>query len=113
MTMPSSGGVNGPLRNQTRTTLASSSPIRSGQIPVNDASPQEPKGSNWSYLMLLLPVLCCGGPFIVLALGSIGTAALGIAGGIVVALAAAIGIFVVRRRKSARCCSASSFKERS
>lgn len=105
MTILSPRHESGSRGNQARTKLVSSPKIRNGNIISNPASPQEPKASNWSYLMLLLPVLCCGGPFLVLALGSIGVATFGVVGGLVVALAAVVGIFVVRRRKMANGCS--------
>lgn len=95
----------GPHLGQSRTTEVPSPQKESGYIADNSVSPQEPKASNWSYLLLLLPLVCCGGPFLVLALGSIGVATFGIAGGVGVALAAVVGIFVVRRRKMANGCS--------
>ena len=86
---------------------AGSSPLsRYGSNRGEDSPAPQPKGS-WSFLLLLLPVLCCGGPVIVLGLAAAGTIALGITAGVVVALAAVATLIIVRRRRASNCCKTS------
>ena len=66
----------------------------------------EKKGPGAAFLLLLLPVLCCGGPAIFAALAAASAATLGAVGGIIgaVLLAVALGLFV-RHRRRAVCCA--------
>lgn len=100
----------GPLFVQSRTTSESYAEARSGRILNNLLSSRELKACNGSNLFILLPLLCCGGPFIVLGLGSVGVATFGIVGGMLLALAAALTIFVTRRRNFTNYCSTHSSK---
>ena len=111
MTLPHPSGTNGSRDNATSTSLKSSSLNRYGFILREGSTPPEPKG-NWSFLLLLLPVLCCGGPFLVLALAAAGTATIGVTAGIVVALVAAAALILVRRRRAANCCVTPTAEDR-
>ncbi|MDA8360175.1 MAG: hypothetical protein M0Z95_28625 [Actinomycetota bacterium] len=66
----------------------------------------EKRGPGATLLLLVLPVLCCGGPAIFAALAAASAATLGLVGGIIgtILLAVAIGLFV-RRRRRAVCCA--------
>lgn len=58
-------------------------------------------------MLVLLPLLCCGGPVIFVALASVGAATLGTVGGVIgtVLVAAAAVLWVRRRRRGiAACC---------
>ena len=58
-------------------------------------------------MLVLLPVLCCGGPLIFVALASVGAATLGTVGGVIAAVLVAVAavLWVRRRRRSdATCC---------
>jgi hypothetical protein len=67
------------------------------------AKSADKKGPGASLLLLVLPVLCCGGPAVVAALAAASAATLGVVGGIVgsVLLAVAIGLIVRHRRRGA------------
>lgn len=106
------GNLNGSLRSQSRATLSSSSPSRNDHVQLGDGLTQKNKSGSWSYLMLLVPIFCCGWPFIVLAVGPVGAVTLGIVGSVIAALVAGICIFVAKRRKLTRCCSGSLFEKR-
>jgi len=76
-----------------------------GQLGSDTHARAEKKGPGAVLLLLVLPVLCCGGPAIVAALAAASVATLGLVGGIVgaVLLAVAIGLFVRHRRRGACC----------
>ena len=69
--------------------------------------PEERKGPGASLLLLALPVLCCGGPFIFGALAAASAATLGVVGGVIGAFLVAIaaGLWVRRRHRVAACCA--------
>ncbi len=106
-----SGESNRSGDNATSTSLKSSPLNRHCSTLREGSTPPEPKG-NWSFLLLLLPVLCCGGPFLVLALAAAGTATIGVTAGIVVALVAAAALILVRRRRAANCCVTPTAEDR-
>ncbi len=110
MTPPHPSGTNGSSDNGTSTSLKSSSLNHYGSTLREGSTPPEPKG-NWSFLLLLLPVLCCGGPFLVLTLAAAGTATIGVTAGIFVALVAAAALILVRRQRAANCCVTPSAKD--
>lgn len=65
----------------------------------------EKKGPGAALLLLVLPILCCGGPAIFAALAAASAATLGVVGGVIsaVLLAVALGLFVRHRRRTACC----------
>jgi len=69
--------------------------------------PEERKGPGGALWLLVLPVLCCGGPAIVAALAAASAATLGVVGGVIGALllAVALGLVVRHRRRTSACCS--------
>jgi len=79
-----------------------------GELNPHTQTPAEKKGPGPALLLLVLPVLCCGGPAIVATLAAASAATLGVVGGIVgaVLLAVAIGLFVRHRRRGACCAPA-------
>jgi len=86
---------------------------RAGESAHGELSPRtqtsaEKKGPGASLLLLLVPLLCCGGPAIVAALAAASAATLGAVGAVVgaVLLAVAIGLFVRRRRRGVCCAPA-------
>lgn len=74
--------------------------------PAAGRGPEEKRGPGMSLLLLLLPVACCGGPFIIAALAAAGAATLGVAGGIVgaIVVAVAVGLWIRHWRRAAACC---------
>lgn len=66
------------------------------------AAGDDRKGLGW---LMLLPIACCGGPLLIVAVASAGAAAWGGAGaGVAIALALAL-VVLVRRRRAAACCA--------
>jgi len=76
-------------------------------VGAADRAPEERKGPGAALWLLVLPVLCCGGPAIVATLAAAGAATLGVAGGVIGALllAVALGLVVRHRRRTSACCS--------
>lgn len=81
---------------------------RAGERAHGEMSPRtqacaEKKGPGASLLLLLLPVLCCGGPLIFAALAAASAATLGVVGGVIgaVLLAVALGLFLRHRVRDA------------
>ncbi len=75
--------------------------------PFSSKPPRSPDGGSgpgFSWLILLLPLACCGGPFIIVGLATLGAIAWGGIGALVVAIVVAI-ILVGRRRRSRLCCN--------
>lgn len=74
-----------------------------------DRQSRQSRGGNgaWAGLLFLIPVLCCGGPFIVAALATAGAVARGLAVGLLVAVVAGVVIFVIfkRPRERGSCCA--------
>lgn len=71
----------------------------------------ERKGPGAAILLVLAPLVCCGGPLILAGLATASAATLGTVGGIVAAVlvALAAGIWIRRRRRSgAACCPPAS-----
>lgn len=70
-------------------------------------APEERKGPGAALLLLVLPVLCCGGPLIFAGLAAASAATLGVVGGVIgaVLLAVAVGLFVRHRHRTAACCA--------
>ena len=64
------------------------------------------KGPGAGLALLALPILCCGGPAIVGALGAASAATLGMVGGVVggVLVAVAVVLSVRLRHRQAACC---------
>ena len=83
-----------------------------GDLNPRAQAPAEKKGPGAALLLLVLPVLCCGGPAIFAALAAASAATLGAVGGIIgaVLLAVAIGLFVRHRRRAACCAPAPAQK---
>ena len=69
-------------------------------------APEERKGPGASLLLLVLPVLCCGGPFIFGALAAASAATLGVVGGVIgaILLAIAVGLWMRHRHRVVACC---------
>ena len=59
------------------------------------------KGLGW--LVMLIPIACCGGPLLVVALSAAGAAALGGLGAGAAAAAAVVLFVALRRRRQAAC----------
>ena len=76
-----------------------------GELSPRAQAPAEKKGPGAALLLLVLPVLCCGGPAIFAALAAASAATLGMVGGVIgaVLLAVALGLFVRHRRRGACC----------
>jgi len=72
--------------------------------------PEERKGPGAWLLLLVLPVLCCGGPLIIGALAAASAAALGVLGGVIGAIlvAIAVGLWMRHRHRVAACCGPAS-----
>lgn len=70
-------------------------------------APGERKGPGVALLLLLLPVLCCGGPAIFAALAAASAATLGAVGAVVGAgfLALGLGVVLRHRRHALSCCT--------
>ena len=68
-------------------------------------APAERKGPGASVLLLVLPVLCCGGPAIFAALAAASAAILGVVGGAIgaVLLLVVLGLYLRHRRHGACC----------
>lgn len=79
-----------------------------GDLNPRPQAPAEKKGPGAALLLLVLPVLCCGGPAIFAGLAAASAATLGVVGGIIgaVLLAVALGLFVRHRRRAACCAPA-------
>ncbi len=79
-----------------------------GELSPRAQAPAEKKGPGAALLLLVFPVLCCGGPAIFAALAAASVATLGVLGGIIgaVLLAVALGLFVRHRRRAACCAPA-------
>ena len=79
-----------------------------GALSPRTQAPAEKKGPGAALLLLVLPVLCCGGPAIFAALAAASAATLGAVGGVIggVLLAVAVGLFVRHRRRAACCAPA-------
>lgn len=91
-----------------RATSPSAGTRAYGELERRPPGPAEKKGPGAALLVLVLPVLCCGGPAIVAALAAASAATLGLVGGIIgaVLLAVAIGLFMRHRRRAACCAPA-------
>ena len=83
-----------------------------GALSQRPQAPAEKKGPGVALLLLVLPVLCCGGPVIFGALAAASAATLGVVGGIIgaILLAVALGLFMRHRRRAACCAPASAQK---
>lgn len=78
-------------------------PLRAPGLASGAATRDDRGGFTW--LLFLLPIICCGGPFIVAALAAAGALAWGGIGvGVGVAVAVALTVWA-RRRRTARCCA--------
>ncbi len=76
-------------------------------LPLGQQSEQPPGGRGaWAGLLFLLPVLCCGGPFIIAALATAGALAKGVVIGVLVGVIGAVALVVFRRRSRSQgaCC---------
>lgn len=78
-----------------------------------DASPswarttiEDGRGRKLSFLWILAPLLCCGGPFLVAGLAAVSATTLGTVGGLIalLLLAAGAGIWIRNRRRNTACC---------
>lgn len=79
-------------------------------------SPKESASSGWPIgLLALLPILCCGLPFIIVVLATASALTKGLIVGAVVALVGIVVTLVVRRRMraNAACCGPADFTQRS
>ena len=67
-------------------------------------SPQEhPRRSGaWSGLLLLFPILCCGGPLLFVALATASALTQGVVVGVLVAVLGGVGVLILRRRARTR-----------
>lgn len=69
---------------------------------------EQPQGGTgaWAGLLFLLPVLCCGGPFIIAVLAAASALARGLVIGALVAVIGSIAVIVLRRRSRSKgtCC---------
>ena len=85
---------------------------RPEELSPRGQAPAEKKGPGAALLLLVLPVLCCGGPAIFVALAAASAATLGAVGGIIGAflLAVALGLFLRHRRRAACCAPAPAQK---
>lgn len=87
-----------------------STPRRYGPGPAQPGSAQpvkEKRGPGAAILLVLAPLLCCGGPLILGVLATAGAATLGTVGGVVAGLIAlaTVGLWLRRRRRAgAACC---------
>lgn len=106
-----SGETNRRNRVPIKTILRPSPTNRYGSTLRESNTPPEPKG-HWSFLFLLITLICCGGPFIILALFAASGTARGITAGVVIALIAAAALTVVRRRQATNCCVTPTVKDR-
>jgi len=78
------------------------------------ANAPEERGHRAVLLLLILPVLCCGGPAIFAALAAASAATLGVVGGVIgaVAFGVAFGLFLRHRRRAACCAPVPAHKAR-
>jgi hypothetical protein len=99
MTVPRTGSE--PL---SRTGTGSTS----GRFERGPVQPvKEKRGPGAAILLVLAPLLCCGGPLLLGALATAGAAALGTAGAVLAGLIAmaTVGFWLRRRRRAgAACC---------
>jgi hypothetical protein len=79
-----------------------------GRFEAGPVQPvREKRGPGAAILLVLAPLLCCGGPLLLGVLATAGAATLGTVGGVVAGLIAvtAVGLWYRRRRQaSADCC---------
>ncbi len=68
----------------------------------------ESRGSCGAYLLLAVPLICCGGPLVIALVAAAGTAFIGALGGAVTLIVGAGAFLLWRRRRTARevaqCC---------
>lgn len=80
----------------------------SGTFRPGPAQPdQQKRGPGAALLLVLAPLLCCGGPLLIGALATAGATTLGTVGGVIAGLiaVAAVGVWLRRRRRTgAACC---------
>ena len=106
----------GPGSSATPGEGAESPLIPAHQIEDPSEGLQGPAGrdqerrSPWTpYLVLALPVLCCGGPLLVVAAATVGATVLGVAAGALVLVGGAAGLVVLRSRRASHgmpdCCA--------
>lgn len=74
--------------------------------PLAGAPPAERRGPGATLALLALPILCCGGPAIIGALGAASAATLGVVGAVIggILMAVAIVLWVRHRHRRAACC---------
>ncbi len=78
---------------------------RPGGLGLRSQAPAEEKGPGAALVLLVLPVLCCGGPLIFGALAAASAATLGVVGGILGAVLLAVAIGLIMRHRRAACCT--------
>ena len=78
--------------------------------PTPNSQESPPRSGAWSGLLLLFPVLCCGGPLLFVALATASALTQGIVVGVVVAVLGGVGVLIHRRRARTRdnCCGPES-----
>lgn len=110
MTLPRTGSSPSarPQIQRPGTGIAST-PRRSEPGPAQAV--EEKRGPGAAILLVLVPLLCCGGPLLLGALATAGTATLGTVGGVAAGLIAlaTVGLWLRRRRRAgAACCPPAS-----
>jgi hypothetical protein len=93
-------------------------PVRSSGRPIaclgavlgySGREPEERNGPRAGLLLLALPVLCCGGPAIVAGLAAASAVTLGVVGGVLGTVLAAVALgWWMHRRRASSCCGTAS-----
>ena len=87
--------------------------VRGATVPAAGSARElrhasESRGSWGAYLVLALPLVCCGAPLVIALAAAAGTAFLGVVGGAVTLILGAGAFLLWRRRRTARevarCC---------
>jgi protein-S-isoprenylcysteine O-methyltransferase Ste14 len=96
MTMPKAGPQRTPVKQTALERAPGSEPVRAG----------EKGGPGAAILLVLAPLLCCGGPLILAGLATASAATLGAIGGVIGALLITVGawVWVRHRRRNGTAC---------
>ncbi len=87
--------------------------VQGATVPAAGSAPElrhasESRGSWGAYLLLAVPLICCGGPLVIALAAAAGTAFLGALGGAVTLIVGAGAFVLWRRRRTAlgvaQCC---------